>query len=141
MKQTRYKKVMALATILLAVNFASALAAPALAGEVNDMWGGPTGKGYVRDNSGLPANGGEGTDIRLVIANVIKVILGFLGILAVIIIVYAGFKWMLSGGSEEKVGEAKKMLVAGVIGLAIILSAYALANFVINNIYNATKSL
>ena len=77
-------------------------------------------------------------DIRLVVVDYIKIILGFLGILSVILILYAGFKWMTAGGKEEQVADAKKIIIACVIGLIIILSAYVIANYVINYIYSAT---
>ena len=78
------------------------------------------------------------TDIRVTIASIIKVAMGLLGIVAVAIILIGGFTWMTAGGNEEKVGEAKKWIFAGIIGLAIILSAYALATFVINSLVTAT---
>lgn len=78
------------------------------------------------------------TDIRVTIAQIIKVAMGLLGIVAVVIILIGGFTWMTAGGNEEKVGEAKKWIFAGIIGLAIILSAYALASFVINSLVQAT---
>ena len=77
-------------------------------------------------------------DIRVTVANIINVALGLLGIVAVVIILIGGFEWMTAGGNEEKTGEAKKRIVAGVIGLAIILSAYAIASFVINSLIKAT---
>ena len=77
-------------------------------------------------------------DIRETIASVINVALGFLGIIAVIIILLGGFSWMTSGGNEEKVAKAKKLIIAGVIGLAIILSAYVIAQFVILSLIEAT---
>jgi hypothetical protein len=83
---------------------------------------------------------GLGTqDVRSTIAQIINVALGLLGIVAVVIIVAGGFMWMTSGGSEEKVGTAKNMIFAGVIGLAIILSAYAIAQFVISQLITATQ--
>ena len=66
------------------------------------------------------------------LTSIINVALGFLGIIAVVIVLMGGFKYMISGGNEEKVGEAKKLIVSGIIGLAIILSAwgnYELRNF------------
>jgi len=86
---------------------------------------------------GQAYGGGNPLDARRVVVDVIYIILGFLGILAVILIIYAGFKWMLSRGNEEEVSDAKKILIAGVIGLVIILSAYIIANFVIERIYGA----
>ena len=77
-------------------------------------------------------------DIRVTVGNIINVALGLLGIVAVVIILIGGFEWMTAGGNEEKTGEAKKRIIAGVIGLAIILSAYAIASFVINSLVKAT---
>lgn len=74
------------------------------------------------------------------IANIINVVLGFLGIVAVVIILIGGFIWMTAGGNEEKVGKAKKLLVAGIIGLAIILSAYVIARFVIDTYITALQT-
>lgn len=135
MKQAMYKKVMALFAVLLAVNFVFIFATPALGADANDLWGNSTQKEYVKANSGLPT---EVNDPRQVVVQIIKILLGFLGILAVIIVLYAGFTWMTAGGNEEKVGEAKKMLTAGIIGLIIIISAYAIADFVITTLYEAT---
>ncbi len=78
------------------------------------------------------------TDIRITIANIIRTAMGLLGIVAVLIVLYGGFKWMTAAGNEDAVGEAKKILIAGVIGLIIIVSAYAVATFVINSLVGAT---
>ena len=51
-------------------------------------------------------------------------------ILAVIVIVYSGIKWMTAGGNEEDVGKAKKLIAQAVIGLAIVMAAYAITAFV-----------
>ena len=77
-------------------------------------------------------------DVRTTIARIINVALGLLGIVAVVIILVGGFEWMTAGGSEEKTGSAKKRITAGIIGLAIILSAYAIATFVIRSLSQAT---
>lgn len=71
-------------------------------------------------------------DPREFIADIVAYIMTFLGLIAVIVILLGGFKWMTAAGNEDKVAEAKKTLIAGVIGLAIILAAYAIVNFVIN---------
>ncbi|HEX9664393.1 MAG TPA: pilin [Patescibacteria group bacterium] len=79
-------------------------------------------------------------DPRETIALIIRVFMGFLGTIAVIIVLLGGFKWMVAGGNEEKVGEAKKLLLAGVIGLVIILSAYAITNFVLTQLISVTNA-
>lgn len=76
--------------------------------------------------------------LKAMVFTVINVILGFLGVLAIIIVLFGGFKWMTSGGSEEKIGEARNMIIAGIVGLAIVLAAYAIAQFVVVSLVNAT---
>lgn len=80
------------------------------------------------------------TDLRITVATVIKYAMGLLGILAVVIILIGGFTWMTAGGNEEKVGTAKKWIFSGIIGLAIVLCAYAIATYVINLLVTATTT-
>lgn len=77
-------------------------------------------------------------DVRETIANIIRVAMGLLGIVAVVIILIGGFYWMTAGGDEGRVETGKKWIFSGIIGLAIILSAYALATFVVNSLVTAT---
>jgi len=77
-------------------------------------------------------------DVRDTVASIIRVALGLLGIVAVVIILIGGFTWMTAGGNEEKVTTARKWIFSGIIGLAIILSAYALASWVIDQLVVAT---
>jgi Zn-dependent protease with chaperone function len=101
--------------------------------------------GQVTANELLPneigTNIGTGTtDIRITIARIIRTAMSLLGIIAVLIILYGGFKWMTAAGSDEAVGDAKKIITAGIIGLVIILTAYAIASFVINSLVTATSA-
>lgn len=90
-----------------------------------------TGLGYA-------AEAGLGTqDIRITIANIIRVILGILGLVAVVIIIYGGFLYMTAAGEVEKIKTAKKLLAGAVIGLIIILSSFAIASFVISQLQQA----
>lgn len=84
-------------------------------------------------NTGLTSN-----DIRDTIASIINVALGLLGIVCVVIVIAGGFLWMTAAGNEEKVEKAKKLLGAGVIGLVIVLCAYAIATFVLTRLGTAT---
>ncbi len=77
-------------------------------------------------------------DIRITIANIIRGILGFLGIVAVAIILYGGFLYMTAQGIPEKVLLARKVLISALIGLIIIFSAYAITSFIINKLIEAT---
>ncbi len=87
----------------------------------------------------LALSGGEGSDLRQTVANLINVVLGFLGIIAVIIVLVGGFKYMIAGGDNEKTKEARGWIISGIIGLAIILSGWAITSFVIGQLIEATK--
>ncbi len=101
-------------------------------------------QGAVTSNELLPGQiatelGQQQQDLRITIARIIRTAMSLLGIIAVLIILYGGFKWMTSAGSDEAVGDAKKIITAGIIGLIIILTAYAIASFVINSLVTATS--
>jgi len=78
-------------------------------------------------------------DIREAAASIVNIILGFLGIIAVIIILAGGFKWMTAGGNEDKVAEARQMIIQGLIGLVVVFAAWAIASFVIAQLKSAAK--
>lgn len=80
----------------------------------------------------------SGQDIRVTIARIIRIILGFLGIIAIGLIMYAGWLWMSSGGNEEKIAQAKLILRNAAIGLIIILASFGIATFVLNQLLGAT---
>ena len=82
---------------------------------------------------------GLGTkDVREGVMTIVNVLLGFLGIIAILIILYGGFLWMTAAGNEEKVDQAKKIITAGIIGLIIIFVSFAIATFVIESLITAT---
>jgi len=74
----------------------------------------------------------EKTDPRIIVGNIIKVALGLLGAVALIIVLYAGFVYMTSGGDAAKIEKAKKWLVNGFIGMVIIFAAYSITVFIFN---------
>lgn len=69
-----------------------------------------------------------------IIQAVISAFLGLLGIIFLVLIIYAGFNWMTAQGDEEKVTVAKNTLTRAVIGLVIIVAAYAITYFVFSNL-------
>ena len=96
-----------------------------------DIWGGQ------QDEINNQLQMGE-KDPRAIVGAVINVALGFLDIIAVIIVLYGGFLWMTAAGNEDQVAKAKKLLTAGIIGIVIILAAWGLALFVLDALLNAT---
>lgn len=136
MKKTLFLKlqllIVSIMVILPALALSLALTTPAYAITNDDLWG------NQKDNIQSGMGGVGARDPREIAASVVKILMGFLGIIAVVIILIGGFKWMTAGGNEEKTGEARKLIMAGVIGLVIILAAFGIATFVINSLVDAT---
>lgn len=72
------------------------------------------------------------------VVSIINWVLGILALIAVIMILVGGFKWMTAGGNEEKVEGAKKLLIAAIIGLVIILAAWGVSVYAITRLLNFT---
>ncbi len=73
----------------------------------------------------------QNTDLRQYIKNVVNFGLGFLGIIAVVVVIYGGFLYVTAAGKEEQAGKGKKALTYAIIGILIILSSFALVNTVL----------
>ena len=71
-----------------------------------------------------------------IIGSIINAALGFLGIILLGYLLFAGFLWMTSGGSEEKAGQAQTMIKNAIIGLIIIVASFAISNFVLSQLTN-----
>ncbi len=89
----------------------------------------------VNEGAGL---GGDASSLTTTIGSLIAVLLGFLGVIFLILIIYAGLLWMTAAGNEDNVKKAKSILLNSVIGLVILLSAYAISSFVIDQLGTAT---
>ena len=63
-------------------------------------------------------------DPRVVATKIIRIALGFLGIIAVCIVLYGGFMWMTAGGNSEKVKKGRDTLIWATLGLLVIFSSY-----------------
>ncbi len=78
--------------------------------------------------------GSENQSIYDLIAGVIGIVLGFLGILIMLYLVWGGWIYATSGGEKEKLEKAKKMMSSAIIGAFIIGAAYVLTNYVLGAI-------
>jgi sterol desaturase/sphingolipid hydroxylase (fatty acid hydroxylase superfamily) len=74
------------------------------------------------------------------IGSILSVILGLLGVVLVIIIIYAGVMWMTAGGKSDQVTKAKDMIINAVIGLIIALVAFSLTRYVVERITGALNT-
>jgi len=84
--------------------------------------------------------GGEKMDIRIIVARLIVIMLGFVGTIFIILLVIAGYRYMMSSGNEEKVRTATGQIKTSIIGLAITMAAWAISRFVLLRIKAAVDN-
>lgn len=75
-------------------------------------------------------SGGQ-TGLRGIVLTIINFFLTFLGLLAVVMVIYGGFLYVSSGGNDESTGKAKKILLYAVVGIIIIIASFALVNTIL----------
>ncbi|EKE01302.1 MAG: hypothetical protein ACD_21C00164G0001 [uncultured bacterium] len=68
----------------------------------------------------------------------VNILIGLLGLVFLVLLVYGGVIWVLAKGNEEEIGKAKTVLFRAIIGLVIILSAYGMSYLVFMQLYNKT---
>lgn len=78
--------------------------------------------------------GDKNADLGGNVTNILNVAIGALGIVAVIVIIIGGVQYMTSTGDAGKVKKAKDTILYGVIGLVVVILAFAIVNFVIANV-------
>lgn len=78
-------------------------------------------------------------DLKDTVLNILRWVLGLLALIAVIFVIYGGFIWLTSGGDESKIDKAKKIISGAVVGLIIIILAWAIVIFVANTTANVTE--
>lgn len=105
------KSALASLTIAYAMAYSSGVA---LAAATIPKWG----------TKRAPAN--VKTDIIESIMNVTNFILGFIAMIATLVIIYGGFMYLTAAGNEDTVATAKKTISYGVIGMVICGLAYAM---------------
>jgi hypothetical protein len=96
---------------------------------------------------GLPEAGGAGgagydtnRGLTSIIGGIVAVVLSFLGVLFLLLVIYAGVLWMTAAGDPKQIQKAKDILTAAVIGLVIILAAYAITSTLTKALTNATTT-
>jgi len=72
------------------------------------------------------------TGTETIIATIITAALSFLGVIFLILMIYGGFMWMTASGNDEQVKKSVQLITAAIIGLIIVVSAYAISFFVMS---------
>lgn len=92
------------------------------------------------EDVGADAGFKKGLELPNLVGLIINILLSILGVIFVILIVYSGVIWMTSYGNEQKITRAKETIIAAVIGLIIVMAAYAITRFVVNALVKAAVS-
>lgn len=94
-----------------------------------------TGLETTASNAGLQTSN---YNVQGFVGGAINAALSIIGVVFLVLIVYGGMLWMLSEGDETKVGKARGLIFHSIIGLILVLSAYAITNFVVGAIIKGT---
>lgn len=82
--------------------------------------------------AGYDTRSGQGAlTVEVIISRIVQVALALVGIIFLILMIYGGYMWMTAHGNEEQVTKAKSLITAAIIGLIIVVSAYAITYFVV----------
>ncbi|RLC39034.1 hypothetical protein DRH27_00725 [Candidatus Falkowbacteria bacterium] len=76
-------------------------------------------------------------ELPQVIGKIISAVLALLGIIFLFLIIYGGYIWMLARGNENDTKKAKDIITNAIIGLLVVVGAYAITFFVSNSLYEA----
>jgi hypothetical protein len=70
----------------------------------------------------------------MLVGAVVSVILEVIGIVFFVLIFWSGFNWMTARGNAEKIDKSKDGILDAVIGLVVVMAAYAITNFVFDSL-------
>lgn len=88
----------------------------------------------VGDEAGFEKN----ANLPQTIGQIIKALLSIIGIVFMGYVIYAGQLWMTARGNEEQITKAKAIIRGSIIGLLIVMLAYAITAFVVSNVVSST---
>lgn len=111
------------AVVLIFILFVPLLSTLALDLGVKDTMEAAGKAGYDRNTTPLT--------FAEILGNIIKVVLSFVGVIFLILMVYAGYLWMTARGQEDQIDKARKIIIAAIVGLIITLAAYSITSFVV----------
>lgn len=90
--------------------------------------------GTVGAAAQLPAE----PSLAKIIGAIVKGLLSLVGVIFLVLVIYGGYLWMIARGNEEEVKKAKDIIRGSIIGLVVVLAAYAITAFVVSRLTEAT---
>lgn len=97
------------------------------------------GAGTVHDNSLLKSIGISQSNPEALAQVIVRVILGFVGIVLFILFFYAGFVWIKSRDNASEVDKARSIIESALIGAVITMAAFAISEFVFSRLIEVAK--
>ena len=91
----------------------------------------------IGNKVGYDTSGGQYA-LSQTVGGIIRAVLSVIGVLFLVLTIYAGFLWMTAAGNEDKVSTAKKIITSSMIGLVIIAAAYGITALVFTFLFNAS---
>lgn len=98
--------------------------------------GGATGGVNAARGVNVPTNfaSGDGSLVQ----KIINILLYAIGVLSVIMLIFGGLRYVISGGQKEAVTAAKNTILYAIVGLLIAIFAYAFIHFILQFILNGS---
>lgn len=87
----------------------------------------------------LPYDANEPTLMKRV-QDIINVVVGVLGVVAVAVIIIGGVYYVTSQGEAAKITRAKNTILYGIVGLVVALLAFAIVNFVLTGVFGSSTA-
>ena len=84
----------------------------------------------AKEGMGIEKTTIDSSNLSTIIGKVVGAVLAFLGVAFFVLIIYGGYMWMFSMGNEQTATKAKDIIIAAVIGLVIVLAAYAITSYI-----------
>ena len=91
-------------------------------------------------NNAASAAGYGNATLGVAAGKMITILLNVLALIATVLIIGGGVMWMTSGGNEDQIGKAKKLMIAAIVGLVIILLAKAISFFILQRLVNVSNA-
>lgn len=88
----------------------------------------------IEETAGTAELNKGNTSVEQIIGTVIRGALGLVGVIFLILMIYSGYLWMIARGDESKVEHSLDTIKAAIIGIIIVALAYAITDFVINQV-------
>ncbi len=113
-----------------------------VAGASQFMWALPVHAQGLKNSGGNLKNIGKAAgvnteqDVGSMVGGIISAALSLVGVIFLALMVYAGFLWMTARGESDQITKAKNIVVSSLIGLGVVLSAYAITAFVTGSVGN-----